>query len=79
MERELLIENLKRNALYVDFRKVNGELRTMKCTLMRDILPPYEPSENPRPVNLDVIPVWDMEKESWRSFRVDTVIGFRVA
>jgi hypothetical protein len=46
---------------------------------MGEMLPEYEKSENPKTPNYDVLPVWDLEKEAWRSFRVENVISFRVA
>ena len=59
----------------VTFTKKNGELRKMKCTLKPELLPPFEDEEEPsgRKVNEEVLPVWDVEAEGWRSFRIDSV------
>lgn len=48
----------------VAFYKVNGDQRKMRCRME----PPVGPSKSP-----DVVPVVDLDKDSWRSFRVDSV------
>jgi len=60
----------------VTFTKVDGTLREMRCTLQGDIIPQEEfeklkKNKHPRPDN--VLAVWDLDKEAWRSFRVDSV------
>lgn len=47
-----------------DGLEVNGEQRKMRCKME----PPSGPSKHP-----DVVPVVDLDKDSWRSFRVDSV------
>ena len=70
-------EILRENVCEVQFTKADGSLRTMRCTLMPDSLPPSKPAEGkPRAENLDVVPVWDVEAEGWRSFRIDSVKSF---
>jgi len=48
----------------VIFYKVNGEQRKMHCKMEV----PTGPAKNP-----DVVPVVDLEKGAWRSFRIDSV------
>lgn len=71
-KRDTLVEGLKRNVLTVNFTKVNGDERVMNCTLHESMLPEStgntEKKENP-----DVIAVWDIDNNGWRSFRVDSV------
>jgi len=56
----------------VVFTKVNGEERTMLCTLHESVLP--EPMvSSTRKVNPDTISVWDTENDDWRSFRIDSI------
>lgn len=62
----------------VTFTKKNGEERVMPCTLVFDHIP-----EDLRPKGnvtqhrtQDTIAVWCMDKEAWRSFRVDSVTKF---
>jgi len=78
-----LYELLHEGVVKVRFTKVNGELRLMKCTLDPAVLPPHEtntdlPIDFPKPINenLDVLRVWDVEAEGWRSFRLDSIIGY---
>ncbi len=80
MEREFLVENLRRNVCWVSFRKAKGELRDMRCTLNPELMGQYEKkTERTKPVNELTLPVWDMDKNEFRSFRVDSVLNLRVA
>lgn len=69
---------LNDNVAIVTFTKVDGSQRVMKCTRDYDTIPtkdlPVDNDSN-RVVNEDVLPVWDLDKKAWRSFRVDSVIG----
>lgn len=77
MTKSEMSEVLKNNVCVVSFEKVDGEFRKMKCTLMESYLPKSESSKGtPRIFPDDVLPVWDIEKEAWRSFRVDKVLSF---
>lgn len=49
----------------VIFYKVNGEQRKMRCMME----PPTGEPKNP-----NVVPVMDLDKGAWRSFKVDTVV-----
>ena len=59
----------------VTFTKVNGELRTMPCTLDRELLPPQPLKEfhETRVFKPETLSVWCMDKMEWRSFRVANV------
>jgi hypothetical protein len=79
--RESLLGMLRAGPTIVVFTKVDGTKRTMNCTLSADLIPtdkmPKLP-ENGEPIklikeNLDVIRVFDQEKQEWRSFRIDSV------
>ena len=76
--REDLVSVLKRNVVDVNFIKTDGTQRKMKCTLKEDFLPEEPETTNKKAVNLAVIPVWDLDKEAWRSFRVDSVTSIHV-
>lgn len=73
-----LIGILKEAEVLVKFRKVDGTERVMKCTLNESLMLPL-PSEKEttrtKKTNDNVLAVYDMEKESWRSFRLDSIIG----
>ena len=50
----------------VTFKKVSGELRQMRCVM-------EQPTSEPK--NHEVVPVMDLDKGSWRSFRIDSVVA----
>ena len=71
MNRETLIKNLQKKAMRITFTKVNGEERIMDCTLQEHMLP--ETNESNRKQNEEVLPVFDINKGEWRSFRLESV------
>ena len=75
MNRDDMIETLEQYKTKVTFKKINGEIRDMICTLNENYLPKTETSnvENP-----EIVTVWDLEKSAWRRFRVDSVINFEI-
>lgn len=75
-ERRHAIQNmLHEHVCEVTFTKVNGELRTMPCTLKPEAMPAREVSEyhKTRLFNPDVLSVFCTDKGEWRSFRVANV------
>lgn len=81
MSRREMVTELKSGICEVEFTKVNGDKRVMKCTLDPSIIPEAI-KEDPlsqkkiRDLNEEVLPVWDVDKEQWRSFRVENVTRF---
>lgn len=83
---EALHTLLLENECVVEFTKVNGEVRSMPCTLNPLIVPPApEPKvlaqgEVPKvkKENLNVMNVWCLDKKEWRSFRIANVISAKV-
>ena len=71
MNRETLIKSLRKKAMRIKFTKVNGEERVMDCTLQEHMIPPTKLSN--RKENEEVLPVWDVNKGEWRSFRLDSI------
>jgi WYL_2, Sm-like SH3 beta-barrel fold len=71
---------LHNGIMNVKFTKVDGSERVMKCTLAEALIPQVKApvSEDKevkeRKVNDNNISVWDVEKEGWRSFRLDSVL-----
>lgn len=59
----------------ITFTKKDGTERVMKCTLNPEKLPPAPVTENKkeRKVNDDVMAVYDIEAEGWRSFTLKSV------
>lgn len=67
---------LKDTIIEVKFKKSDGTERNMKCTLLPQYITPHEnKTGREKKINEEVISVWDVEKEGWRSFRYDSVIA----
>ena len=76
MKRDTLIKNLQKKAMRITFTKVNGEERVMDCTLQEHMIP--ETNESNRKQNEEVLPVFDINKGEWRSFRLDSITNIEV-
>ena len=76
-KREILVEGLKRNVIKVTFTKLNGDERIMNCTLHESVLPESD-GKSKKKENLEVLSVWDIDKDAWRSFRMDSVKDIKV-
>ncbi len=59
----------------VVFTKVNGEKREMYCTKDPMIIGETDTKTSNRKQNDDVFPVFDVDKNAWRSFRIDNLIS----
>ena len=73
------LNDLQNNICHVTFIKKDGSFRYMKCTLKEDFLPPQKEIENEiqkKKINSDVVAVFDIDKQEWRSFRKDSVEAF---
>lgn len=72
---DTLKETLQNNVVSVKFTKKNGDERDMLCTLMADKLPPVVESStgSSKAENKEVLAVFDLEAEGWRSFRLDSL------
>jgi hypothetical protein len=76
-----LKEILSNTVSTVVFTKIDGTERELKCTLLPEYLPAKSVVEGqqllteslPRKENPDILAVWDMERNGWRSFRTDSV------
>ena len=77
-DRDELITILGASICKVYFTKKNGEEKIMKCTLLNNIIPEENKSKNVKKSNPEVLPVWDIDKSAWRSFRVDSVKNVEV-
>ena len=76
MKRDTLIKNLQKKAMRITFTKVNGDERIMDCTLLEHLVPETNPDN--RKENETVLPVWDINKAEWRSFRLDSVTNIEI-
>lgn len=71
-----LTEMLDFSVVTVTFIKKDGTERVMQCTTSSKFTQPALESSEPkkeRKVNEEVKPVFDIESQSWRSFRWDAV------
>lgn len=77
IDRKSVISRLQKGVVGVTFTKKDGTERTMMCTLDAEVIPkdfaPKEDGEVKRVKNDEVLAVFDVEKEGWRSFRWDSV------
>lgn len=78
--RDNLLNDLRLHTCEVRFTKVNGEKRSMHCTLQPNLLPPMTEEkvaqladEHDKHRDSGVLAVWDLQNNGWRSFRIDSV------
>lgn len=74
-----LINKLQNSTVEIEFKKLNGETRNMKCTLREGIIPKASKSDTlsqtkVRKVSPEVLVVWDVNKNDWRSMRWDNIV-----
>lgn len=88
LTREQLSELLHSGECVVEFTKVNGEVRSMPCTLKAELMPPapLHESNTDNPIdfpkvkkeNPAVMNVWCLDKKEWRSFRIANLISAKL-
>ena len=72
--RKWLISHLKYGPVPVYFTKKDGTERKMDCTLKEENIVQYEKkTERVKTLNEETCPVFDLEKNEWRSFRYDAI------
>lgn len=78
--KQQILDALHGGTLKLSFKKINGDIREMVCTLNPELLPPVpvvEATDKPKPErkkNPDNQSVWDIDKQAWRSFKWENVI-----
>lgn len=78
--RTFIMELLHENVLKINFTKKDGTTREMRCTLQADLLPEVKVTEgkegatHKRQKNYNIVPVWDLDNDGWRSIRVASII-----
>jgi hypothetical protein len=72
-----LRSHLKFGPVTIVFTKKDGSERVMKCTTNPTYIMFKDPaileSKREKKVNEDVMPVYDMESNAWKSFRWDSI------
>ncbi len=80
--KEELVEKLQTESVSVTFTKADGSERIMLCTKMVSKIPEAQHpktekvvklDENGNVIETDLITVYDLEKEGWRSFNFSKV------
>jgi len=74
-----LINALQLGRVWVNFKKIGtGEIRNMESTLAPELMQEAGVKTEIEKVNpeSDHIAVWCLDKNAWRSFRVETVISW---
>lgn len=77
--RDWLGSHLKYGPVTVTFQKKDGTLREMNCTLKPELVQSYEKKTGRvKTVSEETCPVFDLEKNEWRSFRYDAITEVRI-
>lgn len=65
---------LKTSKLTITFQKKDGSSRVMNATLNESIVPKYDKKTDKEKVKTkDTLAVFDLDKNEWRSFRLDSI------
>lgn len=78
-DREEVKNLLRENKCSITFEKVNGDIRKMLCTLNSTFIPKEEVEageKRSKIENQDVLPVYDLDVNGWRSFRWNSLKEF---
>ncbi len=78
-ERNRYLRQILKEDYEITFTKVDGTERTMPCTLRAEAMPQREVNEHnkTRLYNPEVISVWCLDKDEWRSFKVMNVTSIK--
>ena len=77
MDMKGFVKAAKSGVVTVVFNKINdGGLRIMPCTLNPETSNHDIPEINSQREDSDHLVVWSMDRETWRSFRVNTVVDW---
>lgn len=77
MKKVEIVEWLKSNVVEVTFTKTDGTERVMNCTLKTEFLPESTATHHKTPSD-ETVNVFDVDKNAWRCFRLDSVKSFKV-
>ena len=59
----------------ITFKKKDGTLRVMICTRDLSLIPVDKHPKGTGKVNYESLPVFELESNCWKSFRVDSLIN----
>jgi len=73
-----IVKDLQKGNIKVTFIKKDGDIRTLHGTLNIELMERSKSWEEPKGIrphtSLDSVTCWDIEKEAWRRFRIDSII-----
>lgn len=77
--RQEVLDRLRQGPATVVFTKVSGERREMKCTLEASHIPKEltPKGTSGKEFSPDIIRAFDLDKNEWRSFRLDSLISLK--
>lgn len=75
-----LADALEQNLYKIEFEKLDGTFRTMKCTRRTEFIPTDKKPKEFKPVldTTTAIPVFDIDMKAWRSIRPSSVVGMEI-
>ncbi len=78
METQQIKTMLHNGVVRVKFKKVDGTIREMPCTLNSGLIPPTKmpKGDGTKNQSSDIIRVFALDKGDWRSFRLDSLISY---
>ena len=76
MTHDEMVTELRARTCRVIFTKINGEERDMHCTLNVEFIPEDKRPKTGKEYVDGVIRAFDINKQEFRSFRVENVISF---
>jgi hypothetical protein len=71
-----LVAALENGVVNIEFSKSDGTIRKMRATLNSNLFA-YKAANTERKRNENVLPVWDMDKSGWRSFRFHNLVSWK--
>ncbi len=78
-DKAALAKLLRESNAEITFTKKDGTKRIMKCTLREGVAIPYEKkTDRTREAKDNVLPVWDLEADGWRSVNTETIEDVKV-
>lgn len=78
-DRQYILKQMYNGIVNFKFKKKDGEIREMNATLITRLMEANQIKEsNPNPPEGDknLVVCWDVDKNAWRSFNVDTVTEY---
>lgn len=82
---EQLLEDLKTGPVLIKFKKIDGTIRSLRCTLNFALIPRRDyPKTKNQPEELSwkqitTFRVYDIEARGWRSFKIDSVLSIETS